>query len=189
VDDNISHTEKRNDTCERVDTRSFPMCLARAGVHVTLPDYYSPDAVGMIVPKTKDGRVVFMLPWEGVTIAGTTDALTPVTPVPRAKEEDVKFILEAIEEYLDVEVLLLVLGAKFVAKSSVPMTGLHRTGHMASYERTPASLPTKIALMSCSRCQRNITGEETTKQAEALAQARNMCQRCFLLQYFWITGE
>lgn len=74
------------------------------GVHVTLPDYYSPDAVGMIVPKTKDGRVVFMLPWEGATIAGTTDSPSPITHVPQAKEEDVQFILTAIEDYLDVQV-------------------------------------------------------------------------------------
>lgn len=58
----------------------------------------------MIVPKTQDGRVVFMLPWEGVTIAGTTDAPTPITHSPRAKEQDVQFILSAIEDYLDVEV-------------------------------------------------------------------------------------
>jgi glycerol-3-phosphate dehydrogenase len=37
---------------------------------VTLPDFYSPDNMGLIVPKTKDGRVVFMLPWQGHTIAG-----------------------------------------------------------------------------------------------------------------------
>ncbi len=48
------------------------MIMASAGVHVTLPDYYSPDHLGMIVPKTKDGRVVFMLPWLEATIAGTT---------------------------------------------------------------------------------------------------------------------
>ena len=75
-----------------------------AGVHITLPDYYSPDAVGMIVPKTQDGRVVFMLPWAGATIAGTTDAPTPITHSPSAKEQDVQFILSAIEDFLDVEV-------------------------------------------------------------------------------------
>lgn len=48
------------------------MIMASAGVHVTLPDYYSPEHLGMIVPKTKDGRVVFMLPWLDATIAGTT---------------------------------------------------------------------------------------------------------------------
>ena len=46
--------------------------VCAAGVHVTLPDYYSPEHLGMIVPKTKDGRVVFMLPWLEATIAGTT---------------------------------------------------------------------------------------------------------------------
>ena len=47
------------------------------GVHVTLPDYYSPEHLGMIVPKTKDGRVVFMLPWLEATIAGTTGHCSP----------------------------------------------------------------------------------------------------------------
>lgn len=56
------------------------MVTPSAGVHVTLPDYYSPQNLGMIVPKTKDGRVVFMLPWKEATIAGTTGPLSlPVT--------------------------------------------------------------------------------------------------------------
>ena len=57
------------------DPGAKPMIMASAGVHVTLPDYYSPEQnLGMIVPKTKDGRVVFMLPWLEATIAGTTGA-------------------------------------------------------------------------------------------------------------------
>lgn len=48
------------------------MIMPSAGVHVTLPDYYSPEHMGLIVPKTKDGRVVFMLPWQNATVAGTT---------------------------------------------------------------------------------------------------------------------
>jgi glycerol-3-phosphate dehydrogenase len=73
-------------------------------VHVTLPDYYSPENVGMIVPKTKDGRVVFMLPWLGSTIAGTTDAPAHVTMTPQAREADVEFVLGAIEDFLSVKV-------------------------------------------------------------------------------------
>lgn len=37
----------------------------------------------MIVPKTKDGRVVFMLPWLDQTIAGTTDSSTEITMQPQ----------------------------------------------------------------------------------------------------------
>ena len=54
------------------DPNAPKMIMPSAGVHVTLPDYYSPENIGMIIPKTKDGRVVFMLPWLGATIAGTT---------------------------------------------------------------------------------------------------------------------
>jgi len=81
------------------------MITPSSGVHVTLPDYYSPDnGTALIVPKTKDGRVVFMLPWLGATIAGTTDAACPVTMRPRASQEEVAFILEAIQDYLTVQV-------------------------------------------------------------------------------------
>lgn len=80
------------------------MIMPSSGVHVTLPDYYSPEHVGMIVPKTKDGRVVFMLPWLDQTIAGTTDASTEVTMRPQPSEEEVQFILDAIADYLTVKV-------------------------------------------------------------------------------------
>ncbi|EFN54037.1 hypothetical protein CHLNCDRAFT_136099 [Chlorella variabilis] len=80
------------------------MIMPSSGVHVTLPDYYSPEAVGMIVPKTKDGRVVFMLPWLEQTIAGTTDSSTEVTMRPQPTEEEIQFILDAISDYLTVKV-------------------------------------------------------------------------------------
>ena len=37
------------------------------GAHVVLPKYYVPEKFGMIIPKTKDGRVVFLLPWLVIT--------------------------------------------------------------------------------------------------------------------------
>ncbi|PSC72023.1 glycerol-3-phosphate dehydrogenase mitochondrial-like [Micractinium conductrix] len=80
------------------------MIMPSAGVHVTLPDYYSPENVGMIVPKTKDGRVVFMLPWLDQTIAGTTDSDTTVTMRPQPTEDEIQFILDAIADYLTVKV-------------------------------------------------------------------------------------
>lgn len=80
------------------------MIMPSSGVHVTLPDYYSPEAVGMIVPKTKDGRVVFMLPWLEQTIAGTTDSSSDITMRPQPTEEEVQFILDAISDYLTVKV-------------------------------------------------------------------------------------
>ncbi|KAH7292018.1 hypothetical protein KP509_29G047500 [Ceratopteris richardii] len=81
-----------------------PLITPSSGVHVVLPDYYSPDGMGLIVPKTKDGRVIFMLPWLGKTLAGTTDSSTTITMLPEPQENEIQFILDAISDYLCVQV-------------------------------------------------------------------------------------
>lgn len=83
-----------------------PMICPSSGVHIVLPDYYSPEGMGLIVPKTKDGRVVFMLPWLGRTVAGTTDSSTAITMLPEPHEDEIQFILDAISDYLNVQVCL-----------------------------------------------------------------------------------
>jgi len=60
---------------------------ASSGVHVVLPEYFlgtlGPVATGLIIPRTKDGRVLFALPWLGGVMAGTTDEQVEVTDVPK----------------------------------------------------------------------------------------------------------
>lgn len=90
-----------------IDSKKQNTVLPSAGVHVTLPDYYSPDELGMIVPKTKDGRVLFLLPWLGHTIAGTTDSSSEITRLPKPSEDEVEFILDSIKDYLTVKVTSL----------------------------------------------------------------------------------
>jgi glycerol-3-phosphate dehydrogenase len=71
-----------------------------SGVHVVLPDYYSPADMGLIDPSTSDGRVIFFLPWQGNTIAGTTDAATRISQQPIAGEDEIAWILNEIKSYL-----------------------------------------------------------------------------------------
>ncbi|XP_010558142.1 PREDICTED: glycerol-3-phosphate dehydrogenase SDP6, mitochondrial-like [Tarenaya hassleriana] len=86
------------------DKEAKPMICPSSGVHIVLPDYYSPEGMGLIVPKTKDGRVVFMLPWLGRTVAGTTDSNTEITLLPEPHEDEIQFILDAICDYLNIKV-------------------------------------------------------------------------------------
>ncbi|CAN7130785.1 hypothetical protein HID58_028165 [Brassica napus] len=86
------------------DGESKPMICPSSGVHIVLPDYYSPQGMGLIVPKTKDGRVVFMLPWLGKTVAGTTDSPTSITSLPKPHEDEIQFILDTITDYLNIKV-------------------------------------------------------------------------------------
>lgn len=85
------------------DSKANGIMMPSAGAHITLPAYYCPSDMGLIVPKTKDGRVVFLLPWLGACIAGTTDKQCDVTMTPKATKEEVDFILESIAPYLKVD--------------------------------------------------------------------------------------
>ena len=82
------------------DTDVQDIVAPSSGVHVVLPGYYSPADMGLIDPSTSDGRVIFFLPWQGNTIAGTTDAPTKVTQQPIAGEDEITWILQEIKNYL-----------------------------------------------------------------------------------------
>ncbi|XP_059904799.1 glycerol-3-phosphate dehydrogenase, mitochondrial isoform X1 [Gadus macrocephalus] len=88
------------------DQKTANICQPSAGVHIVIPGYYSPDNMGLLDPATSDGRVIFFLPWEKMTIAGTTDSPTNVTAHPIPTEDDITFILNEVRNYLspDVEV-------------------------------------------------------------------------------------
>ena len=71
------------------------------GVHLVIDRRFMPGTHGLLVPKTADGRVLFVLPWLGKLIVGTTD--TPrddVVREPRAFAQDVGFILAEAARYL-----------------------------------------------------------------------------------------
>eukprot|EP00249_Psilotum_nudum_P023306 c28824_g3_i1 orf=418-2373(-) len=93
-----------DDVLQLAEKGATPIISPSSGVHIVLPDYYSPQGMGLIVPKTKDGRVVFLLPWLGRTVAGTTDSSTSITMLPEPHEEEIEFILDAISDYLCVKV-------------------------------------------------------------------------------------
>ncbi|KAI4268389.1 MAG: hypothetical protein LQ337_007873 [Flavoplaca oasis] len=97
----INATGPFTDAIRKMDEPNVPEIVApSSGVHVILPGYYSPLKMGLIDPKTSDGRVIFFLPWQGNTIAGTTDAPTAISQNPIAGEEEINWILSEIQAYL-----------------------------------------------------------------------------------------
>ncbi|XP_038960263.1 glycerol-3-phosphate dehydrogenase, mitochondrial isoform X3 [Rattus norvegicus] len=103
----INATGPFTDSVRKMDDNDVvPICQPSAGVHIVMPGYYSPENMGLLDPATSDGRVIFFLPWEKMTIAGTTDSPTDVTHHPIPSEDDINFILNEVRNYLscDVEV-------------------------------------------------------------------------------------
>ena len=97
----INATGPFTDSIRKMDDQKVEEIVSpSSGVHVILPGYYSPANMGLIDPATSDGRVIFFLPWQGNTIAGTTDAPTAITQNPIAGEEEINWILSEIRGYL-----------------------------------------------------------------------------------------
>lgn len=90
------------DSLRKLDDTSCETMLAHSqGVHLVLPKSFFPGDTAMIVPKTPDGRVIFIIPWHGHAIVGTTDTpigIATLEPVPQADE--IRFLLEMSAMYL-----------------------------------------------------------------------------------------
>nr|WP_249116107.1 glycerol-3-phosphate dehydrogenase/oxidase [Azoarcus sp. L1K30] len=71
------------------------------GAHLVVDRAFLPGDSALLVPHTDDGRVLFMIPWQGSVLLGTTDSPRPDLPVePRALPGEVDFILETAARYL-----------------------------------------------------------------------------------------
>ena len=59
------------------DPASKPIIAPSQGVHIVLSREFLPGETAIMVPHTRDGRVMFAIPWHGHAVVGTTD-----TPIP-----------------------------------------------------------------------------------------------------------
>jgi glycerol-3-phosphate dehydrogenase len=82
------------------DPESIPLLRVSSGAHVVVEQSVCPRDVGMLIPKTKDGRVLFVLPWHGHTVIGTTDEDAKVVDEPTPTAAEIEYLLEHINKYL-----------------------------------------------------------------------------------------
>ncbi|GAB7345417.1 hypothetical protein MBLNU457_3755t1 [Dothideomycetes sp. NU457] len=101
----INATGPFTDAIRKMDDQTVEEIVApSSGVHIILPGFYSPAKMGLIDPHTSDGRVIFFLPWQGNTIAGTTDAPCKITQDPVAGEEEINWILNEVQNYIQPDI-------------------------------------------------------------------------------------
>ncbi len=86
------------------DPTSRPMLKASSGIHIILDKRFAPPDTGLLIPKTEDGRVLFVLPWEGHALVGTTDEPAEVVEHPRPSKEDISYLLRHIARYFDLQI-------------------------------------------------------------------------------------
>jgi glycerol-3-phosphate dehydrogenase len=81
------------------DPGAEPLLETSSGVHITLAGELCPPDMGMLIPKTDDGGVLFVLPWLGKSLIGTTDE--PEKPIdnPVAHEAAIAYLLSHVNRY------------------------------------------------------------------------------------------
>ena len=71
------------------------------GIHLVLDKSFLKSDRAIMIPKTSDGRVLFVIPWHNKVVVGTTD--TPNVKAkyePRALPSEIEFVLDTAGQYL-----------------------------------------------------------------------------------------
>jgi glycerol-3-phosphate dehydrogenase len=139
------------------------MIAPSQGAHLVFDRSFLPGNDAILVPHTKDGRVMFAIPWLGHTLVGTTD--TPIKESslePIALDDEIDFMLETAKLYLAKkpsrsDVLSVYAGIRPLVKSG-------DAGNTAALSRDHTIQIDKSGLLS-------ITGGKWTTY-------RNMAQGC-----------
>jgi len=105
------------------DPATEPLMVTSQGIHLVFDRSFLKGDTALMVPRTSDGRVLFVIPWHGHAVAGTTD--TPVggpSLEPKPLDEEIQFILETAGRYLTrppsrADVLAVYVGLRPLVKS------------------------------------------------------------------------
>jgi len=88
-----------NQATSQVDSS---LVMAAQGTHIVISQDKFPLATTVVIPKTSDGRLVFILPWHDRLIIGTTDvAVDKPSLEPQAAEAEIDFILTTLNNYVN----------------------------------------------------------------------------------------
>jgi glycerol-3-phosphate dehydrogenase len=87
---------KANDTLQ-------PRIRVSRGVHILLPRQMMSGHSALLIPQTKDGRVIFAIPYQKHLLVGTTDDDAILTEAEFGPtHNDVQYLLEYMNSYLDI---------------------------------------------------------------------------------------
>ena len=74
------------------------------GIHLVMDLDFLGGTDALMIPKTRDGRVLFAVPWHGKLVLGTTDTLREKPKLePEALQKEIDFVLETASGYLTKE--------------------------------------------------------------------------------------
>lgn len=73
------------------------------GSHLVLDKSWSPASDALLIPSTSDGRVLFVLPWQGHTLIGTTDVPANIQDDLLPTREEEQYLLDHLQQWFAVD--------------------------------------------------------------------------------------
>lgn len=155
------------------DPDAVPTIAPSQGIHLVLPADFLPGSNALMVPRTDDGRVLFVVPWHRRALVGTTD--TPVDSIdfePRPHEEEIEFLLEHACRYLArdptrADVLATYVGLRPLVRPPKEKGGTTKT--IARDHSLFASRSALLTIVGGKWTTYRKMGEDTIDHAEKLA--------------------
>lgn len=84
------------------DNQVAPCIVPSQGTHIVLDRSFFPGDRAMIIPNTRDGRLLFIIPWHQRVLVGTTDVpIASASLEPRPTAQEIEYLLEYAGQYLD----------------------------------------------------------------------------------------
>jgi glycerol-3-phosphate dehydrogenase len=93
------------DTIRRLDDPTCaPIIQASSGIHIIVDSKFLPSSKGIMIPQTSDGRVLFVLPYQGRCMIGTSDNPSALTEHPEVTDTEIGYLLENVNHYFGIKV-------------------------------------------------------------------------------------
>jgi glycerol-3-phosphate dehydrogenase len=90
-----------DDLLQKDEPHKKPLVRPSQGIHIVVDRSFMPGEDALMIPKTDDGRVLFVVPWHGKLLIGTTDTpLDEHSLEPRALDTEIDFVLRNAGKYL-----------------------------------------------------------------------------------------
>ena len=84
---------------QMADPAVMPRMLTSRGSHLVVKEQLCPGGLGLLVPSTDDGRVLFMLPFFGRTLVGTTDEACPQEEATTPSQTEESYLLDYVKRW------------------------------------------------------------------------------------------
>ncbi len=160
--------------------KTSPRIITSRGSHLVFPAALLGAQHALLIPKTKDGRVLFAVPWKGVTLLGTTDIpIAEATRDPQPSAQEVDFILNEARPYLPVdqhEILASFAGFRPLVKRHAHQKSA-RISRSHLIEKSPSGM---ISLMGGKWTTARQMGEEVGDQISDMLQYKKPSQTATL---------